>query len=123
MERKQIKKKKKTGVIAWVQSRPFTLLAFGLVVMTMVLIVQLPKKMGGLERQNEQLLQKMEEYRQKQAEYNVVQNELVRSSDPAYIEKLARRKHGFGWYGEMIYEIANLDEITAAQPSAAENAD
>ena len=72
-----MKKRKKAGVIAWVRSRPFTLLAFGLAVMTMVLIVQLPGKMGGLERQDEQLTQAMEEYSQMQSEYNVLRSELA----------------------------------------------
>lgn len=123
LKKVRTKKKKKTGVIAWLRSRPFMLLAFGLAVMTMVLIVQLPRKMGGLERQNDLLLDTMASYTQKQAEYNLVQSELARSRDPEYIETLARRKHGFGWYGETIYEITNLEEIEAAQLSAEENAD
>jgi len=115
LKRVQMRKKKKTGVIAWLRSRPFMLLAFGLAVMTMVLIVRLPKMMGGLERQNEQLLNTMTRYREKQAEYNMVQSELARCNDPDYIETLARREHGFGWYGETIYEVANLEELEAAQ--------
>ena len=120
--KKAQKKKKKAGVIKWMRARPFTLLAFGLAVMTMVLIVQLPKKMDGLERQNEYLLETMDRYSQTQAEHNVVLSELARSKDPEYIETLARRKHGFGWYGETIYEIANLEELEAAQTAAEETA-
>ena len=115
MKKTGMKKRKKAGVIAWVRSRPFTLLAFGLAVMTMVLIVQLPGKMGGLERQDEQLTQAMEEYSQMQSEYNVLRSELARVNDQEYIETLARRKYGFGWYGETIYEIGNIEEIQEAE--------
>lgn len=117
------KKKKKAGVIKWICARPFTLLAFGLAVMTMVLIVQLPKKMDALDRQNDQLLETMDRYSQIQAEHNVVQSELARCNDPEYIETLARRKNSFGWYGETIYEIVNLGELEAAQLAAEGTAD
>ena len=115
LKKARMKKKKKTGVIAWMRSRPFTLLAFALAVMTMVLIVQLPRKMGGLERQDEQLKQAMETYSDLQAEHNVLRSELARINDEEYIETIARRKYGYGWYGETIYEIGNLEEIQAAQ--------
>lgn len=108
-------KKKKTGVFAWMRSRPFMLLAFGLAAMAMVLIVRLPKMTSGVDRQNEQLLEIMDQYSQTQAEYNVAQSELARCNDPEYIETIARRVHGFGWYGETIYEIANIEELEAAQ--------
>ena len=103
------------------RSRPFTLLAFGLAVMTMVLIVQLPRKMGALERQDDQLAEAMQTYSDRQAEYNVLRSELTRVDDEEYIETLARRKYGYGWYGETIYEIGNLEEIQAAQQEMQEN--
>ena len=109
------KKKKKAGVINWMRARPFTLLAFALAGMMLMLVVQLPKKMDGIDRQNAQLLERMETYSQTQAENNVVQSELARCNTPEYIETIARRVHSFGWYGETIYEIANLNELEAAQ--------
>lgn len=112
------KRKKKTmGIAAWLRSRPFTLLAFGLAVMTMALIVQLPRMMGSLDRQDAQLTEKMKIYSDLQAERNVLNSELNRVNDRDYIETLARREYGYGWYGETIYEVGNLAEIQAAENS------
>ena len=115
MKRARMKKRKKTGMIAKLRSRPFALLAFCLALMTMVLVVQLPKKMGGLERQDAQLAEAMQTYSDLQAQHNVLRSELLRIDDEEYIETVARRKYGYGWYGETIYEIGNLEEIQAAQ--------
>lgn len=117
MKNARKKKKKTMGVAAWLRSRPFTLLAFGLAVMTMVLIVQLPRMMGSLDRQDEQLTEKMKIYSDLQAERNVLNSELARINDRDYIETLARREYGYGWYGETIYEVGNLAEIQAAENS------
>ncbi len=115
---KKMRKKKKPGLVAWMRSRPLTLLAFGLAVVALTLIVQLPRRAASLERQEAQLTQAMATYGEKQAEYNVLQTEVARLNDPEYIEMLARRDHGYGWYGETIYEIGNLEEIQAAQQEA-----
>lgn len=120
LEKKRMRKKKRTGVGAWLRSRPFTVLAFGLALMMTVLVVQLPKRMGALERQDEQLTRAMAYYSEQQAQSNVLQNELTRVNNADYVEKVARREHGFGWYGETIYEIANLDEIQAQQAEQGE---
>ncbi len=109
------KKKKKAGIGVLLHARPFTLLACGLAVMTLALIVQLPRMMGSLDRQDEDILAKMQEYSELQAERNVVLSELARIGDEEYIEKIARRVHHYGWYGETIYEVGNLAEIQAAQ--------
>ena len=119
MKNARRKKKKKTGLADWLRSRPFALLAFGLAVMTMALIVQLPRMMGSLERQNERLTQTMQTYSDLQSERNVLISELDRVTDKDYIEKIARREYGYGWYGETIYEVGNLAEIQAA--ASAEN--
>ena len=115
MKNARMKKRKKSGLAAWMRARPFTLLAFGLAVTTLVLVIQLPRMMGSLDRQDEQLTQKMQEYSDLQAQRNVLLSELERVNDEDYIEKLARREHGYGWYGETIYEVGNLAEIQAAQ--------
>lgn len=111
----RMKKKKKMGIADILRARPFTLLACGLAVMTLALIVQLPRVMGSLERQDEELTLRMMEYSDLQAERNVVLNELNRVNDEDYIEKIARREYGYGWYGETIYEVGNLAEVQAAQ--------
>lgn len=110
-----MKKKKKRGMTDILRARPFTLLACGLAVMTLALIVQLPRMMGSLERQDETLTKTMKEYSDLQAERNVVLSELARVDDEEYIEKIARRVHSYGWYGETIYEVGNLAEVQAAQ--------
>ena len=105
------------GLTARLRSRPFALLAFGLAVMTMALIVQLPRMMGGIDREKARLTEKMQTYSDLQSERNVLMSELERVSDKDYIEKIARREYGYGWYGETIYEIGNLAEIQAAEES------
>ena len=117
MKNARRKKKKKMGLTARLRSRPFALLAFGLAVMTMALIVQLPRMMGSLDRENARLTQQMQTYSDLQSERNVLMSELERVSDKDYIEKIARREYGYGWYGETIYEIGNLAEIQAAEES------
>lgn len=109
------KKKKKSGISVLLHARPFMLLAFGLAVMTLVLIVQLPRKMGSLEHQDEMILEAMQKYNTLQAQHNVVQSELAGIDDEDYVEKVARRVHHCGWYGEIIYEVGNLTQIQAAQ--------
>lgn len=118
--KQKTKKRRKTGPLARLKSRPFTLLAFGLALASLALIVALPKRMGALERQADQLTRAMENYSELQAENNVLQKELTRINDAEYIETVARRQHGFGWYGETIYEIANLEEIKAQQAGQGE---
>ena len=113
MKNAQRKKKKKMGLAARLRSRPFALLAFGLAVMTMTLIIQLPRMMGALDRENVRLTEKMQMYSDLQSERNVLISELDRVSDKDYIEKIARREYGYGWYGETIYEVGNLEEIRA----------
>lgn len=110
-----MKKKKRAGVVAWMRERPFTLIAFALALTALVLIVRLPRRMEALERQDEQIDQAMQNYSELQAQRNVLRSELARIDDEEYIETLARREHGYGWYGEIIYEVGNLDEIQAAQ--------
>ena len=117
------KKKKTMGLAARLRSRPFALLAFGLAVMTMALIVQLPRMMGGIDREKARLTEKMQAYSDLQSERNVLMSELERVSDKDYIEKIARREYGYGWYGETIYEIVNLGELESAQLAAEGTAD
>ena len=111
----RMKKKKTMSMADVVRARPFAFLALGLAVMTLVLVVQLPRVMGKIDRQGETLLKVMGEYSELQAERNVVNSELARIDDRDYIETIARRVHGYGWYGETIYEVGNLDEILEAQ--------
>ena len=115
MKKIRTKKKKKAGVISFMRRRPFMVLAAVLVVMMLVLVIQLPRRMSALERQDEQIEQAMHDYSELQAERNVLRSELTRLDDDAYIETLARRQHGYGWYGETIYEVGNLSEVQAAQ--------
>ena len=60
----------------------------------------------------------MAAYSEKQSERNVLASELERVNSKDYIETIARREHGYGWYGETIYEVANLNEIQAQEDSA-----
>jgi len=118
LKKVRMKKKKKTGVIGWMRTRPLTLLAFVLAFGLLALIVRLPRRMGVLERQDEQIIQAMQQYSDLQAERNVLRSELARIDDEDYIETIARREYGYGWYGETVYEVGNLAEIQAAQEAA-----
>lgn len=112
------KKKKKTGLAAWLSARPFALLAFVMVIMMLALLLQLPRMSSSIDRQREQLTSTMAAYSEKQSERNVLASELERVNSKDYIETIARREHGYGWYGETIYEVANLSEIQAQEDSA-----
>jgi len=114
----RMKKKKMPGFVSWLLARPFALLAFALAMMTLGLILQLPRMLSSLDRQQEQLTSTMQAYGEMQSERNVLVSELERVNSREYVETLARREHGYGWYGETIYEVANLDEIQAAEDSA-----
>lgn len=42
---------------------------------------------------------------------NQLKTELTESTSADFVERTARRDYGYCWYGEIIYQVGNLDEI------------
>lgn len=98
-----------------VRLRPFRILAVGLGVVTLVMLSKFPGKAVSLERQQAQLEAAASAYYDAQSENNQLNTELSEINTSDFIERTARRDFGYCWYGETIYEVGNLDEITAVQ--------
>lgn len=116
------KKSRKAGIGEriknWIRRHPFTVAAVCLTVLMLLLAVRLPGLMRTIERQTAEIETLREVYRKKQEESNLLNSELALIDTPAFIEKLARREHGFGWYGETIYEIGNLGNLEEVTPES-----
>ena len=74
--------------------RPFRILAVLMGAGTLAMLMRFPAKAVSLERQQEQLVAAAQAYHDAQSENNQ-----------------ARRDYGYCWYGEIIYQVGNLDEI------------
>ena len=59
----------------------------------------------------EQLLAAAEAYHDAQSENNQLKSKLSEIDSSDFIERTARRDYGYCWYGEIIYQVGNLDEI------------
>ena len=98
-------KKKKLRV------RPFRVFAILLGVGMVALLAQFPQKAVSLERQRQQLSDAAEAYYDAQSRNNQLTAELASVDTSDFIEKTARRLYDYCWYGETIYEVANLEQI------------
>lgn len=101
---RKVKKKK-------LRLRPFRLLAVALGCMALLLLARFPQKAVSLERQKEQLAAAAKAYHDAQSENNQLTAELATVNSDDFIERTARREYGYCWYGETIYEVANLEQI------------
>ena len=101
---RKVKKKKQ-------RLRPFRLLAVALSGMALLLLARFPQKAVSLERQREQLAAAARAYHDAQSENNQLTAELATVNSDDFIERTARRIYGYCWYGETIYEVANLEQI------------
>ena len=91
--------------------RPFRVLAVMLGVGTLTLLVRFPEKAVSLERQQKQLEEAAKAYSEAQIENNRLTSELAESNTTEFIERTARREYGYCKYGEIIYQVGNLDEV------------
>lgn len=91
--------------------QPFKWLTVGLVMATLVLLVRIPGKSVSLERQREALKEAKRAYQEEVARGKQIEAAKAYSETDEAIEQAARREYGYCWYGEIIYEVANLDEI------------
>jgi len=94
-----------------VNIRPFRIMAVFLAVVVLMMISRFPAKSVGLEREQKMLELKAKEYYELQSEYNRLHAELAEINTADFVERTARREYEYCWYGEIIYEIGNLDEI------------
>jgi len=100
-------KKKKRRLIAY----PCRVAAILLSAAALMMIARFPERAVSAERQQSQLTAAAAEYYDAQAKYNRLNAELSQIHTDDFIERTARREYGYCWYGETIYEVANLDEI------------
>ena len=90
---------------------PFKWLTVVLVMATLILLVRIPGKSVSLERQREALAQAQRAYQEEVARGKQLEAAKAYSETDEAIEQAARREYGYCWYGEIIYEVANLEEI------------
>ena len=91
--------------------RPFRILAVLMGAGTLAMLMRFPAKAVSLERQQEQLVAAAQAYHDAQSENNQLKTALTEIDSSDFIERTARRDYGYCWYGEIIYQVGNLDEI------------
>ena len=91
--------------------RPFRILAWALGAGMLTMLLRFPAKAVSSERQQEQLKVAAQAYSDAQSQNNQLKVELSESTSADFIERTARRDYGYCWYGEIIYQVGNLDDI------------
>ena len=91
--------------------RPFRILAWALGAGMLTMLLRFPAKAVSSERQQEQLKAAAQAYSDAQSRNNQLKVELAESTTADFVERTARRDYGYCWYGEIIYQVGNLDEI------------
>lgn len=91
--------------------RPFRILAWTLGAGMLTMLLRFPAKAVSSERQQEQLKAAAQAYSDAQSQNNQLKVELSESTSADFIERTARRDYGYCWYGEIIYQVGNLDDI------------
>ena len=76
--------------------RPFRVLAMLMGAGTLAMLMCFPAKAVSLERQSAN---------------NRLKGQLAEIGTKEFVERTARRDYGYCWYGEIIYQVGNLDEI------------
>ena len=98
--------------------RPFRLLSIGLGLLTLFLLAQFPKNMVSIEDQQKKLTEAAEAYFEAQSVNNQLSDELKTVGTHEFVERVARREQDYCWYGEVIYEVTNLDELMTPEEYA-----
>ena len=91
--------------------RPFRILAWALGAGMLTMLLRFPAKAVSSERPQEQLKAAAQAYSDAQSRNNQLKVELTESTSADFVERTARRDYGYCWYGEIIYQVGNLDEI------------
>ncbi len=92
----------------------FSGLACVLALVTVLAYARLPKRSVGLEKQEEQLKLAAQAYYEAQSRNNQLKRELLEINQADFIERTARRDYGYCWYGEIIYDVDNIEDIASA---------
>ena len=95
---------------------PFRIVLAVLFALVCVLLVKLPGQTVDAEAEQEKLESAANAYWKAQEENNRLRSQLSESGTEDFVERVARREYGYCWYGETIYEVANLDELLASGP-------
>lgn len=91
---------------------PFRVLLAVLAVMAVTVMVRLPQREVNAEEEQRKLQSAADAYWKAQEENNRLRQLLAESDTSDFVERVARRDYGYCWYGETIYEVANLPEQT-----------
>lgn len=91
--------------------RPFRIMAVFLGMIALVMICRFPERAVVVERRQQQLAAAASAYYDAQSKYNQLNTALSEVNTKDFIERTARREHGFCWYGETVYRVGNLDEF------------
>lgn len=78
---------------------------------TLAMLMRFPAKAVSLERQQAQLVEAAQAYGEAQSANNRLKGQLAEIGTKEFVERTARRDYGYCWYGEIIYQVGNLDEI------------
>lgn len=97
----------------WMRIRFFRVVAVGLGAFALFMLAQFPAKLVSIENQTRERDSAAAAYSQEQARNNELNAEMATINSPDFIERTARREYDYCWYGEVIYEVGNLDEIVA----------
>ena len=76
----------------------------------LTMLLRFPAKAVSSERQQEQLKAAAQAYSDAQSRNNQLKVELTEDTSADFVER-TRRDDGYCWYGEIIYQVGNLDEI------------
>ena len=96
--------------------RLFRLAACLLGIGAVALLLYLPGRSVTAEEQQRQLESAMNAYQTAQAENNRLRRQLDESVGKDFVESVARRDYGYCLYGEIIYEVENIDQLLPDQP-------
>ena len=88
--------------------RPFRILAVLMGAGTLAMLMRFPAKAVSLERQQAQLVEAAQAYGEAQSANNRLKGQLAEIGTKEFVE---RTDYGYCWYGEIIYQVGNLDEI------------
>ena len=92
--------------------RPFRIAAVCLFALLLYLSIRIPAMSAQAEKVKKELIEHGEALFSEQAKYHRLKKEVDEINTPDFVERTARRELGYVWYGETIYTIANLAEIT-----------
>lgn len=92
--------------------QPFRIAAVLLGAFALAMLFRFPSKSLSIENQQKQLREAANLYANEQARNERLNAQIAEINTPDFVERMARRKYGYSWYGETVYEVGNFDEVT-----------